>query len=90
MTDQENAPAPAPTDETSRLERIEARLAALEERVASVGDAFTAADQAEATGTPDETPPAWLAQVTDFVRNNPVLTLIGAIVVLVLLSHILN
>lgn len=91
------APTPAdPAAETSRLDRIEARLAALEDRLAGAGaavppprDADPAPSAATGTVLPGNTP-AFLASLNDFVRNNPVLTLIGVIIVLVVLSHLFD
>jgi hypothetical protein len=96
MSDSELTPHPDPSAETSRLDRIEARLAALEDRIAGAGAALPPprdadpAPAAASTATASTPPgsPAFLEPLTDFVRNNPVLSLIGAIVVLVVLSHL--
>ncbi len=96
MSDSELTPQPDPSAETSRLDRIEARLAALEDRIAGAGAALPPprdadpAPAAASTASPSTPPgsPAFLEPLTDFVRNNPVLSLIGAIVVLVVLSHL--
>ncbi|AUN29103.1 hypothetical protein [Niveispirillum cyanobacteriorum] len=96
MSDSELTPQPDPHAETSRLDRIEARLAALEDRIAGAGAALppprdpepaAAATSTATTSAPPGTP-AFLEPLADFVRNNPVLSLIGAIVVLVVLSHL--
>ncbi|MBJ7414865.1 MAG: hypothetical protein JHC88_05275 [Niveispirillum sp.] len=96
MSDSELTPQPDPSAETSRLDRIEARLAALEDRIAGAGAALppprdadpAPAAAASTTAAPPPGSPAFLEPLTDFVRNNPVLSLIGAIVVLVVLSHL--
>ncbi|MFV3128843.1 hypothetical protein [Niveispirillum sp. KHB5.9] len=97
MSDEILTPQPDPTVETSRLDRIEARLAALEDRIAGAGAALPPPRETEpaaaAAGPADASPivgPAVLGQLNDFVRNNPVLTLIGVIVVLVVLSHLFD
>lgn len=82
-----------PSVETTRLDRIEARLAALEDRLAGAGAALPPprdADPAPAAPPPAGDGPAFLGPLNDFVRNNPVLTLIGVIVVLVVLSHLFD
>jgi hypothetical protein len=95
MSDSEMTPQSDPAAETSRLDRIEARLAALEDRIAGAGAALPPprdpepAPTAAATSAPGEGS-AILGQVNDFVRNNPVLSLIGAIVVLIVLSHLFD
>lgn len=91
---------PTPSDpaaETTRLDRIEARLAALEDRIAGAGAALPPPREpsAEPAAAPDDgmqpgLSPAFTASLNDFLRNNPVLSLIGAIVVLVLLSHLIS
>lgn len=91
------APALAdPAAETSRLDRIEARLAVLEDRLAGAGaalpppgDTDPVPPAAAATALPGNMP-AFLTSLNDFVRNNPVLTLIGVIIVLVVLSHLFD
>lgn len=94
MSDSELTLQPDPSAETSRLDRIEARLAALEDRIAGAGAALPPprdADPAAAASTTAAPPPgtpAFLEPLAEFVRNNPVLSLIGAIVVLVVLSHL--
>lgn len=96
MSDTDTPAIPDPAAETSRLDRIEARLAALEDRIAGAGAALPPppeppASPAGAAPSPiGETGAAWFAQVAEFVRNNPVLSLIGGVVVLVLLSHMLG
>lgn len=96
MSDSELTLQPDPAAETSRLDRIEARLAALEDRIAGAGAALppprdpepapAAAGPASASAPPGT--PAFLEPLNEFVRNNPVLSLIGGIVVLVVLSHL--
>ncbi|OYQ33706.1 hypothetical protein CHU95_15255 [Niveispirillum lacus] len=92
-------PVPAPVDpaiETSRLERIEARLAALEDRLAGAGAALPPPRDTEPPPSPAgnkgglDAMPTILASLNDFVRNNPVLTLIAIIVGLVVLSHLFD
>jgi hypothetical protein len=99
MSDSELTLQPDPAAETSRLDRIEARLAALEDRIAGAGAALPPPRDAEpapaaATGTASASAPpgspAFLEPLNEFVRNNPVLSLIGGIVVLVVLSHLLG
>lgn len=95
MSDEILTQQPDPTAETSRLDRIEARLAALEDRVAGAGAALPPPRETEpaATGPSAAAPifgPAVLGQLNDFVRNNPVLTLIGVVIVLVVLSHLFD
>jgi hypothetical protein len=98
MSETDKPALPDPAAETSRLDRIEARLAALEDRIAGAGAAlpppaetFTASGPgmgpAPAAGPLGEKGALWMAQAGEFVRNNPVLSLIGGVVVLVLLSH---
>lgn len=96
MSDSELTLQPDPAAETSRLDRIEARLAALEDRIAGAGAALppprdpepapAAAGTASASAPPGT--PTFLEPLNEFVRNNPVLSLIGGIVVLVVLSHL--
>lgn len=97
MSDSELTLQPDPAAETSRLDRIEARLAALEDRIAGAGAALPPPRDAEpapaaaagpATASAPSGTPAFLEPLNDFVRNNPVLSLIGGIVVLVVLSHL--
>jgi hypothetical protein len=90
MTDMETSPMPEPAPDTARLDRIEARLAMLEDRVAGAGAAMPPPQ--DPASPPDATAAAspWLAQLNDFVRNNPVLALIIAIIALVLLSHLID
>ena len=90
MSDIENTPQPPPlppavdpvvvTDQPSRLELLEARVAALEAQL-------SAANPTAAT-----TPPADNISVTDnvlnWLRNNPVMAVIIAIVLIVLFSHL--
>lgn len=92
MSDSELIPLPDPAAETSRLDRIEARLAALEDRIAGAGAASPPpVDPPPAPAAPAAGPAVSpLAGLNDFVRNNPVLALIGAVIVLVLLSHIID
>lgn len=96
MSDSELTLQPDPAAETSRLDRIEARLAALEDRIAGAGAALPPPRDPEpapaAAGTASTAAPpgtlSFLEPLNDFVRNNPVLSLIGGIVVLVVLSHL--
>ncbi|MFV3073210.1 hypothetical protein [Niveispirillum fermenti] len=88
MTGIEAGPEPELSGDTARLDRIEARLAVLEDRVAGAGAAVPPPPEPApvvASGKPE-----WLTQLNDFVRNNPVLALIGVIIVLVIASHILD
>lgn len=88
------ATSPAdPTAETTRLDRIEARLALLEDRIAGAGAALPPprdSDPAPASPPLSGHGAAFLGPLNDFVRNNPVLTLIGVIIVLVVLSHLFD
>lgn len=93
MSDSELTLQPDPAAETSRLDRIEARLAALEDRIAGAAlppprDPEPAPAAAAGTASAPPGTPAFLEPLNDFVRNNPVLSLIGGIVVLVVLSHL--
>ncbi|MFY8092309.1 MAG: hypothetical protein ACOVN0_02395 [Niveispirillum sp.] len=97
LTPQSNPVAPAladPAAETSRLDRIEARLAALEDRLAGAGAALPPPRDTDAAAAaaplPPGTMPAFLGPLNDFVRNNPIVTLIGVIIVLVVLSHLFD
>ncbi|MBP7335823.1 hypothetical protein [Niveispirillum sp.] len=101
MSDNELIPQPdpvapalsGPAAETSRLDRIEARLAALEDRLAGGGAALPPPRDTDPAPTAPPLPgngPAFLGPLNDFVRNNPVLTLIGVIIVLVVLSHLFD
>ncbi len=93
MSETDKTALPDPAAETSRLDRIEARLTALEDRIAGAGAALPPPpDPAPSAPGPTTAPigdvgAAWMAQAAEFVRNNPVLSLIGGVVVLVLLSH---
>lgn len=94
MSDEILSPQPDPATQTSRLDRIEARLAILEDRIAGAGAALPPPRD------PDPVPPGAAAtgigaapimgQLNDFVRNNPVLALIGVIILLVVLSHLFD
>lgn len=88
MTDIETAPEPELSSDAARLDRIEARLAVLEDRVAGAGAAVPPPPDPAPVTTGSK--PEWLNQLNDFVRNNPVLALIGVIIVLVIASHILD
>ena len=99
MNDSEAPAHPDPAAETSRLDRIEARLAVLEDRIAGAGAALPPPREVDmaaptpTTGGPGAVPPGLspaFGSLNDFVRNNPVLSLIGVVIVLVLLSHLFS
>lgn len=79
MNEIELPPVP-PAGDPARLDRLEARIAMLEAKLAA----------AEAEEDVSGTAPVTGANMTDWVRNNPVLAVIAAIVLLILLGHLLD
>ncbi|WP_029014185.1 hypothetical protein [Niveispirillum irakense] len=90
MSDIENTPQPPPlppavdpvaaTDQPSRLELLEARVAALEAQLSATTPAAAATAPADNISVTDN--------VLNWLRNNPVMAVIIAIVLIVLFSHL--
>lgn len=90
MSDIENTPQPpplppavdpvAPITEPSRLELLEARVAALEAQLSATNPTAAATSPAENVSVTDT--------VLNWLRNNPVMAVIIAIVLIVLFSHL--
>lgn len=80
MNEIELPPVP-PAGDPARLDRLEARVAMLEAKLAAA--------EAEAD-LPGAAPATTGNNLADWVRNNPVMAVIAAIVLLILLGHLLD